>query len=280
MGASPAWPSAQACRGTLRSQAYSGYSRTHRVGLEAFGDEPVQLVVDERLDARHVGRLDALHPRRERRLHRRAAHGRPGSRPVPPHDGQTATDAAPARNRVGCNGAQLRRLQRRATASVATDTCSSSPDIPPRTASPSADSVSRFCSGAALLPENKQPNKQTNNRLPTRFRRGFDRAHGSAQGGREGRRAAPSRSCSSSSRPISSARPSGASFSSHDTCPPHVSATSRRSAPRGTGPAAVPVLGVASWAATSADGPVPLPAQCGAGPAGVPVPLQAALARG
>ena len=205
MGASPAWPSAQACRGTLRSQAYSGYSRTHCVGLEAFGDEPVQLVVDERLDARHVGRLDALHPRRERRLHRRAAHGRPGSRPVPPHDGQTATDAAPARNRVGCNGAQLRRLQRRATASVATDTCSSSPDIPPRTASPSADSVSRFCSGAALLPENKQPTKQTSKQTTVR-QRGFDAvstAHAAArrEGGRAGRRAAPSRSCSSSSRP-------------------------------------------------------------------------------
>jgi hypothetical protein len=192
MGASPACPSAQPCRGTLRSQTYSGYSRTHCVGLEAFGDEPVQLVVDERLDARHVGRLDALHPRRERRLHRRAAHGRPGSRPVPPYD----SDGDGRRP-----SAQPRRLQRRATASVTTDTCSSSPDIPPRTASPSADSVSRFCSGAALLPENKQTNKQTNKRLPTRFRRGLDRAHGSAQGGRAGRRAAPSRSCSSSSRP-------------------------------------------------------------------------------
>jgi hypothetical protein len=70
-------------------------------------------------------------------------------------------------------------LQRRATASVATDTCSSSPDIPPRTASPSADSVSRFCSGAALLPENKQTNNQTSkqankrpsaNAVSTRFR--------------------------------------------------------------------------------------------------------------
>jgi hypothetical protein len=81
-------------------------------------------------------------------------------------------------------------LQRRATASVATDTCSSSPDIPPRTASPSADSVSRFCSGAALLPENKQTNKQANKQTTNR-QRDFDAvstAHTAAR--REGGRAA------------------------------------------------------------------------------------------